>query len=76
MKQNVQHSACCTKQPAKYEVAVGNDGSSYSKLLLLLLLLQENIGNGYCGTLVDASSVWLEPFLRGFALQKSLSLSR
>ena len=54
-----------TKQPAKTEVAVGNDWSGYSKLLLLL---QENIGDGYCDIFVDATSVWLEPFLRGFPL--------
>ena len=30
----------------------------------------------YYGILVDAPSIWLEPFLRGFALQKSLGLSR
>ena len=72
-KQNIQHSACCTKQLAEDEVAGRNHGSGYSKLLLIL---QKDIGHGYCGTLVDAPPVWLEPLLRSFALQKSLSLSR
>ena len=74
-KQNVQHSACCTQQLSKDAVAVGNDRPGYSKLLLLLLQ-QKDIRNGYCGILVDAPPVWLEPLLRSFALQKSLSLSR
>ena len=75
----LQEAECSTlcllhETPAKNEVAVGNGWSGYSKLLLLLL--QGNIRDGYCGIFVDAASVWLGPFLRGFALQKNLSFSR
>ena len=74
-EQNARHCARRAKQPAKYEVAVGNDWPGYSKLLLLLLL-QENIGNWYCGILISAPSVWLEPLLTGFSLVGRLVLEQ